>query len=124
VKDLVVTLEDRPGTLAAAAQALGNAGINIEGGCGIPVGGTDQMHILVADAGAARNALSAAGIQCGGERDVEVVSVIDEPGELGRWAQRVADAGVNINLVYLATNNRLVLGATDIDGLRRALHDM
>ena len=124
MKDLTVNLEDHPGTLAAAASALGNAGINIEGGCGIQVGGTDQLHILVDDADTACNALSAAGIECSGVRDVEVVSVMDEPGELGRWGQRVADAGVNINLVYLATNNRLVLGSADTEGLRRALHGM
>jgi hypothetical protein len=70
----------------------------------------------------AREALEQAGITCGGERDVEVVSVVDQPGEMGRHLRRIADAGVNVDLVYLATSNRLVLGSADAEGLRRALH--
>ena len=122
MRDLIINLEDRPGTAAAAAAALGNAGINIEGGIGMASNGTGMMHVLVADADAARSALQAAGIQGGGDREVEVMSIIDEPGELGRHLQRVADAGVNIDLMYLASNTRLVLGSPDSDGLRRALH--
>ena len=122
MKDLTVNLENKPGTLAAAGEALGNAGINIEGGAGMPMGDHAELHILVADADAARAALSAAGIQCGGDKDVEVVSIIDEPGELGRHMRRIADAGVNIDLIYLATNTRLVIGSDNMEDLRKALH--
>jgi len=124
MQDLTVNLENRPGTLAQLGEALGNAGLNIEGVCGIAdaSGGQGGVHILVHDAQSAREALAAVGIECGGERDVEVVSVVDQPGELGRHLRKVADAGVNVDLVYLATSTRLVLGSSDIDGLRRALH--
>ena len=121
MKDLTVNLENRPGTLAAAGEALGNAGINIEGGAGMASGASGDMHLLVADAQKARAALEAAGIECGADRDVEVVSIVDEPGELGRHLRRLADAGVNVDLVYLATNTRLVLGSGDMDGMRAAL---
>ena len=50
------------------------------------------------------------------------MSIVDEPGELGRHLRRVADAGVNVDLCYLASNTRLVLGSDDVDGLRRAMH--
>ncbi|MBA2569955.1 MAG: hypothetical protein H0V04_02110 [Chloroflexi bacterium] len=66
--------------------------------------------------------LGNAGIECGEDREVEMVSIVDQPGEMGRHLRRVADAGVNVDLAYLATNTRLVLGADDPDGLRRALH--
>ena len=75
------------------------------------------------DAQLARQALSDAGIEAAGEREVEVVSVVDQPGEMGRHLRKVADAGVNVDLFYLATSTRLVLGASDMEGLRRALHD-
>lgn len=119
--DLTVNIENQPGTLAKLGETLGNAGINIDGvmGMGSSDGG---VHILVADAGMAREALSDAGIECGEEREVEVVSIVDQPGELGRHLRRVADAGINVDLVYLATGTRLVLGASDVDALRRALH--
>jgi hypothetical protein len=122
MQDLIVNLENRPGTLAQLGETLGNSGINIEGGFGSAGGAAGEVHILVQDAQMAREALSDAGIECGGERDVEVVSVVDQPGELGRHLRRIADAGVNVDLFYLATSTRLVLGSDDIDGLRRALH--
>ncbi len=120
--DLTVSLEDRPGTLAQLGEVLGNAGINIDGMAGFEAGGKGVLHLLVADAAAAREALSDAGIECGEDREVEMVSIVDQPGEMGRHLRRVADAGVNVDLAYLATNTRLVLGADDPDGLRRALH--
>jgi hypothetical protein len=120
--DLTINLENRPGTLAQLGEALGNAGINIEGVAGIASADGGAVHILVTDGGMAREALSAAGIESGAEREVEVVSVVDQPGELGRHLRRVADAGINVDLAYLATGTRLVIGSDDAEGLRRALH--
>jgi hypothetical protein len=124
MQDLIVNLENQPGALASLGEALGNAGINIEGLCGSAPDGSPsgQIHILVQDAQMAMTALADAGITCSGEREVEVLSVVDQPGEMGRHMRKVAAAGVNIDLVYLATNTRLVLGAEDLEGLRRALH--
>ena len=122
MKDLTVNLSNTPGSAAHAAEALGNAGINIEGGFGMAMGDHGELHVLVADADAARAALQAAGVECGADRDVELVSLIDEPGELGRHLRRIADAGVNLDLVYPATNARLAFASSDVDGLRRALH--
>jgi hypothetical protein len=120
--DLAVNLMDRPGSLARMSEVLGDAGINIEGMCGVPVGGSGLVHLLVQDAGAARQALGDAGIECGGQKDVEVMDIVDAPGELSRHLRRVASMGVNVDLVYLATNTRLVLGSDDMAGLRSALH--
>lgn len=124
MQDLVVNLENKPGTLAQLGEAVGNAGINIEGVCGIAdaAGGAGEVHILVQSAQLARTALDEVGIACGGERDVEVVSIVDQPGELGRHLRKIADAGINVDLVYLATSTRLVVGSSDSDGLRSALH--
>ena len=122
MQDLTVNLANEPGTLASLGEALGNAGINLEGVVGKSEGGEAHVHILVQDAGMAREQLSQAGIECGAEREVEVVSIVDQPGEMGRHLRKVAEAGVNIDLVYLGTSTRLVLGSSDMDGLRKALH--
>ncbi len=122
MQDLIVNLENKPGTLAQLGEALGNAGINIEGVCGMAGDGGAEVHILVQSAQMARTALEEVGIACGAERDVEVVSIVDQPGEMGRHLRKVADAGVNVDLVYLATSTRLVLGSSDTEGLRSALH--
>jgi hypothetical protein len=119
-KDLTVILEDRPGTLADVGEALGKAGINIEGLCGFPCEGKGIGHILVEDTAAARRALEEVGLEVRGERQVLVLEVEDRPGALGEVSRRIADAGVNIDLIYLATNNRLVLGVDDLDKARAA----
>jgi hypothetical protein len=120
-KDLTVILEDRPGTLADVGEALGKAGINIEGVCGFPCEGEGVLHILVEDTTAARRALEEIGLEIRGERQVLVLEVEDRPGALGEVSRRIADAGVNIDLVYLVTNNRLVLGVDDLDKARAAV---
>jgi hypothetical protein len=120
-KNLTVELEDRPGSLAAAAQALGSAGINIEGTVGYPTEGKGVLHFLVEDAAAARRALEGAGLKVRAERDVIVANIEDRPGALGEIAKRVADAGVNLNLLYLATHTRVVVGADDLDKARSVL---
>jgi hypothetical protein len=119
--NLTVSLENRPGTLADLAEALGQAGINIEGLCGFPAGGEALIQVLVEDAGAAREALEAAGIEVRDERDVTVFDCPDEPGALGSRARAMADAGVNIDLVYLATRTRIVVGTDDPDAAAAAL---
>jgi hypothetical protein len=111
-------LDDRPGALADMGEALGRAGVNIEGICG--VGGGNELHILVADAGAARSALSVAGIEVGADVAVVMMSFEDMPGKLGAMARQVADTGTNIELVYVSCDRRLVLATDDndaIDGL-------
>jgi hypothetical protein len=122
MQDLIVKLENKSGTLAQLGEALGSAGINIEGLCASATAAGDEVHVLVESAQMAREALSQAGIECGGEREVEVVSVVDQPGEMGRHLRKIADAGVNVDLAYLATGTRLVLGSADLAGLRGALH--
>jgi hypothetical protein len=121
-KDLTVTLENRPGSLAELGEATGAAGVNIEGLCGVPVGDKGVIHILVDDAGAARKALEDAGIEVGAERDVLVVEVEDRPGTMAEVARRVADAGVNIDLAYTTFGGvKLVLGVDDMEKARGAV---
>ncbi len=119
--DLTLTLPNEPGQLAAVSEALGGAGINIEGGCGFPCDDVGIVHLLVEDPAAARQALDAAGIEINLEREVLVIDVEDRPGELGQLARRLADAGLNIDVMYLATRTRVVVGVNDPDRARAVL---
>lgn len=121
MKDLTIVLENRPGTLASIGESLGRAGVNIEGFCGFPADGQATGHLLVEDAAAARQAIEQGGARVTGERDVLVLNVENKPGVLGQMARKIADAGVNIELVYLAGDNRVVVGADDLDKARAAL---
>jgi hypothetical protein len=120
-KDLTVILQDRPGTIADMGEALGKAGINIMGGCGIPCEGVGVLHILVEDAVAARKVLEGSGIEVRGEREVLMLDIEDTPGELGRITRRIAEAGVNIDLLYLVADQKLALGVDDLEKARAAI---
>jgi hypothetical protein len=120
--DLMVMMEDRPGALAELGTALGRGGVNLAGACAITSRGQGMIHLLVEDDPApARAALGDAGIDVAEEREVLVADVRDEPGGLGTLAEQLTEAGVNIDLMYLATGTRLVFGVDNLDAARRAL---
>ena len=58
------------------------------------------------------------------EREVVVVQAQDRPGELAELANRVATAGVNLDLLYVATGSRVVFGSEDTEALKEALAGM
>jgi hypothetical protein len=120
-KDLTIHLGDHPGSLAKVGEALGKAGVNIDGICGVTVQSKGVIHILVADAAKARRALEANHIDVAKETDVVVLDVEDRPGVLGNVARRLANAGVNLHIAYLATSSRLVVGADDLEKARAAI---
>ena len=114
--DLTVSVEDRPGGLADVGEALGNAGINIEGLCGVGLGDRGVIHLLVEDGAAARAALEGAGLNVESEAEAIVSAIpgdVRTPGTLGKMARAVAEAGVNMRAVYLATDNRAVAVTDD-----------
>jgi hypothetical protein len=79
------------------------------------------LHILVPHAEAARHALAISQLAVSREREVVVVEAEDRPGVLADLARKVARAGVDLDLLYIATRNRVVFGAADLPGLKAAL---
>lgn len=120
-KDLTVVLEDRPGELAKLGEALGRAAVNIDGICVMIVGGKGVIHILVEDATKARRALEVGRLVVEKETDVLVLPVEDRPGVLGNISRRLANAGVSIQLAYMATSRSLVIGVNDLAKARAAV---
>jgi hypothetical protein len=115
MKDLTIELENRPGALAEMGDALGRAGVSVEGGGAWIVDGRGVAHFLVADGAAARKALEAAGIRVLQERDVLVQRLNQaEPGQLGKISRRMAEAGVNIEVIYSDHDHQLILVVDDI----------
>ena len=120
MKDLAIALDNGPAALAEMGEALGAAGVNIEGG-GV-AGGT--AHYLFHDPRGARAALDGAGIRVIAENDVLVLNYRQEqPGEFGRIARKLADAGVTINVQYSDHDHRLILVLDDPVRGRAALKD-
>ena len=121
MKDLGILLDDRPGALAEMGEALGRAGVSIEGGGVFVANGAGVAHFLFNDAAAARRALEANGIRVVEENDVVVQRLHQEmPGQLGMIARRMADAGVNIKAQYSDHDHQLILVVDDIERARKA----
>ena len=116
MRDLGFELAHRPGALAAMGEALGAAGVSIEGGGAFLVAGTGHAHFLVDEADAARavEALRRAGIAPVAVREV-VVLKLDQgrPGQLGLATRRMAEAGVQVEVQYSDHANRLILVVDD-----------
>jgi hypothetical protein len=113
--DFTFTLPNQPGTGARVLDALGHAGVNIIGACAVSQDGDSTVHLAVDDAEEARTALQAAGVQISSEREVAITAVEDRPGAGARLLRRLGDAGINVDFLYLASNNRLVLGVADVN---------
>jgi hypothetical protein len=110
-KDFTIKLsDDRPGALAKAFEAIAKTGVNVEG-----YSETDgTLHVLTNDAAAARKALEAAGLKVSRDEEVVVADVADRPGVAANIFRQIADANVNVTFSYVATNNRIVIGASNV----------
>jgi hypothetical protein len=119
--DLVIEIENSPGALAEVAAAISDAGVNIAAATCVGPAERAEVHILVPHAEAARHALAISHVAVTREREVVVVDVEDNPGVLADLTRQIARAGVNLDLVYIATRNRVVFGSPDLQALRAAL---
>jgi hypothetical protein len=119
--DLVIEIENSPGALAQVAAAISDAGVNIAAATCIAGGETVELHILVPHAEAARHLLAISHLAVSREREVVVVDVEDRPGVLADLTRKIAAAGVNLDLVYVATRDRVVFGSPQLEALRAAL---
>ncbi len=107
--------------MARVAAAVSDAGVNLAAATCIGTADQVELHILVPHAEAAKHALALSQLSVSREREVVVVEVEDRPGVLADLTRKVAQAGIDLDLVYVATRDRLVFGATDLVGLQRTL---
>lgn len=114
MKDVAIQLKDRLGALAEMGEALEKAGISVEGGGGWVVDGQGLMHFLFADDAPVQETLAAVGITVLRETPVLIQRLKqDVPGQLGMIARQMAEAGVNIEVIYSDHDNQLILVVDD-----------
>lgn len=122
--DIAVELPGQPGSLARFGEALGSAGVSLEGGGVFTVDGVGHAHFLVEDGEAARKALQEAGLGIATIRPVLIRRLKqDVPGQLGAIARALGDAGVNIEVQYSDHSNRLILVVDDMETAQRVTGD-
>jgi hypothetical protein len=125
-KEFSVTLDDRPGTLAKATDAIAKAGINIEGYCAVPSGkdGKGTFRVVTKDPSNTRKALETAGFKVQEERDIAVIEAEDRPGFLAQVLRRLAENEVNVGPSYSITQNRIAISSDNFAKLREFLQEM
>ena len=125
-KEFALTLDDRPGTLAKATDAIAKAGINIEGFCAVPSGkdGKGTFRVITSDPATTRKALETAGFKVQEERDVALIDAEDRPGFLAQTLRRLAENELNVGPTYSITQNRIAITADNFAKLRESLQEL
>ena len=110
--DIRFTVANTPGRLAATARALADAGVNIEGiGCDIRPGERwGYVHFLVNDPDEAIRVLGSIGHEVLDVHDVDLVETENRPGALADICDDYAARGENIEVLYVGSNTRVVVG--------------
>lgn len=102
LEEIIVIVDEEPGTLAGIGELLGRSGVNIETLCASSHNGNGVIHLVVDDGEDASEVLQANGYKVEQMRPVLTATVDDRPGELGRYCRRLAEAGVTISSAYVA----------------------
>lgn len=118
--DFTIVVPHSKGSLATLAEELGREKINIEGLCAVEQNGSVLLHLLTTDKAMTTRAIAKVGYKVSRESEVIVERIDNQPGMLGRVTRRLADAGINLTTVYLATDTRLVLGCENLSALEMA----
>jgi hypothetical protein len=102
---LTLSLVSRPGTLAALARTLADAGVNITALSAAETSGRGKIRILVNDAVRARRALRKAKYRAT-EQPAFALRLRNKPGALARLAGRLAKARINVRSIYATAAGR------------------
>ena len=98
MRAFIVELQNSPGSLAKLTEAIAERGINITNVVGATCAGSGSLGIITNDEASTRSVLDGASSSY---REIDLVSAAleDRPGTLAAAARRLADAGVNIELL-------------------------
>lgn len=97
-KQLVVRVDNRPGSISRLFHELALRSVNVEHTAGVSAGVVGLVVLTVSDDAAARTVLEAEGYEFE-EGESFVVRVEDRPGALAEATELLASAGVNVSSV-------------------------
>ena len=125
---LAVFLSNRPGALARVCEALAKAEINIHALTTSDTVDHSVVRMVVSDPTKALMLFGESGLLAL-ENDVLIIESDNEPGTLGKIAERLSKAEVNIEYAYMAATIKsdrglMILRPSDVDKAHRALRDL
>lgn len=123
-KQLTVWVPDRPGMLGEVGSALGEKKANIVAFTAWVEGDRGGIRIVVDKPAAAKKALVSRGWETT-EEEVLEVTLPHTPGSLGRIAQKLGAAGVNIRYSYPGSGGsarrvKVYFGVSDLKAALKA----
>jgi len=122
MRDITIMIPQRGGAVPEVWEALGAADVNVEAAVSFSREHHRVVHVVVDDTVAqrSRDVLEAAGLLVVDEREVLVVPVEDHPGGLAAVARTAYDAGAEVYLLSMATDNRAMLGVVNLEAAKEA----
>lgn len=98
--EFTIHLPNRPGSLADLAERLAEVGINIEALAAIGIDSSGTVKLIVDDEVSTRRLLDHNGLTFE-ERRVMTTMLPNRPGSVAAMTRQLADAGLNIDAMYL-----------------------
>lgn len=98
-KQLMITVNNKVGTMAEVAHIISSSGINMIATCAYAVENKGLIMFVCEDHQTAKKLLKAKKYDVR-EEEVILLSIDNKPGELQAYTQKIADAGIDITLLY------------------------
>lgn len=126
VKQLVVTLDNRPGALAILCSELAKVAVNIEAVQAGEAGPISPVRLIVSHVDAARKVCDSLGLKTVVESAL-AVGLGHRPGSLGRLMRKMAAKGINVHYVYGTIEKGtkravVIMGVSDLAAAAKVVH--
>ena len=127
-KQLLITVDNKVGTLAELTSIIAASGINLIAMCAYAVENQGVIMFVCNNSEQAKKLLKARGYDIR-EEDVVLISLDNKPGALQTVTQHIADAGIDLTLLYGSVDKtgkvtRVVLVSEDNKAVATALKVM
>ena len=124
MEELVVSVKDQPGEMNKIADAFGHSGVNIMAVALFTLKGEGRIHMVVSDLKKGKKVLQ--DLQYKPEiGKVLILELKHSPGELARVTKALADAKINIELLYGSGSTypsaQMVIGVSDLKKAEKVL---
>lgn len=122
-KLFVISVENRPGTLARVAKVMGDNRVNVLGFLTTTSNGEGTVQVVVDNVNKAKKALESSGLKWS-ETDVLQVELPNVSGTLARFTEKLAAKGINVTCGFAtvargAKKASVVLVVSDLEGASR-----
>lgn len=123
-EEIIVSLENRPGTLADVTETLAEADVNIDGVTCQAQGTFGVARFVTDNPGKAFKALEKQNLPVT-RREVTTVRLPNEPGQLAEATRKLADSGINIESLFANASGQqegeIVIETDNPAGAKKAL---